>query len=89
MTVIAVVFEPDASLGHDPMDEAKMDRRQGVLINGNEDFLLIHRQWDERFTNGSRMSVWSGGAWESMGIDDLMPICRLLDGNGLTDGDEP
>ena len=88
MTTILLVFEPDASLGHDPMDEARIERRQGHIIQGHEDFLVVHRQWDERFQNGSRMSVWSGGAWENMSLDDLMPICRLLDENGIPEDDE-
>lgn len=83
-SMLLMVFEPDAGLGTDPLDEAKEPRRQGWAIDiSREDFLLVHREWGEQFQNGSRMNIWSGGAWESLSLDGLMPMLSALDENEI------
>jgi hypothetical protein len=67
---VAVVFEPDPDLGHDPMDETKETRRLGVFIDSDkEDVLLVHRRYGEQFKEGIRTDIYASGVWENVDLD--------------------
>ena len=79
--MLLMVFEPDETLGTDPLDHADEPRRQGWAINmAQEDFVLVHREWGDQFEGGSRTHVWKGGMWEEADMDALI---EHLDRNEL------
>jgi hypothetical protein len=64
---IAIVFEPDASLGVDPLDPHESPRRQGVFLDSDKlDILLVWREMGEQFEDGSLTHVVSSGVWENI-----------------------
>jgi len=66
--LIALVFEPDSSLGTDPLDSAQLPRRLGEWFDtasGIDTFLVV-REYSDAFKGGSRTHVWSSGAWENV-----------------------
>jgi hypothetical protein len=76
---IALVFEPNPELGHDPLDPHKRPYRLGEFFDSDErDVLLLVRQWDEKFEGGSETQVYSSGTWESIDGDQVEAILDEL-----------
>lgn len=63
---VAVVFDPDPSLGPDPLDEAKQPRRIGEFIGPDQDALLVWREYGDAFEDGCRTHVIGQGIWENV-----------------------
>ena len=83
---VALVFDPDPSLGSDPLDEAEQPRRLGEFIDSDQDALLVWREYGEAFEDGYRTHVIGQGIWESVTLDQmeraLTVIGRLPEGDG-------
>lgn len=76
---IAVVFDPDPSLGTDPRDLAEQPRRLGEFIDGNAvDVLLVWREYGDAFPGGSRSHVLSSGAWENLHGKQIRKVLTQL-----------
>ena len=69
---LAIVFEPDDSLGYDPLDDAKEARRLGIFIDSDkEDVILIHRRYGDQYEGGNRTDIYSSGIWENVTLDQM------------------
>jgi hypothetical protein len=67
---VAIVFDPDPDLGHDPLDPAKEPRALGMFIDSDkDDVLLVHRRYGEQYEDGIRTDIYVSGVWENVDID--------------------
>lgn len=76
---VAIVFGPNPDLGTDPLDDAKMPRREGVVISPTEDCIVIWREWGEQFDGGSRTHCVSQGAWENLSLSDFETMLEAIE----------
>ena len=75
---ISLVFEPDPSLGVDPLDDHAETRSLGLFIDtSEEDVLLLRRRFGEQYEDGSLTEIWASGVWENIGPEQ---ITAVLDG---------
>lgn len=74
---VAVVFDPDPSLGYDPEDVHQRPRRLGEFWDtDNLDMLLLVRQYGDKFEDGSETQVFATGIWENV---DLAAVREAVD----------
>lgn len=67
----------------DARDPAKQPLRLGWHIGGDEDFIVIHREWGEQFQDGVRTHLWSGGIWHSMTVEDVVRALAVIEDPSL------
>ena len=76
---LAVVFDPDPSLGTDPLDSKNQPRRLGEWWDSSKvDVFLVVREFGEQFDDGARTHVYSSGAWENIQSKAIKKILGKL-----------
>lgn len=76
---LAVVFEPDASLGTDPKDKHDTPRKLGEFLDTDDvDVLLIWREYGDQFDGGSRTHTIPTGVWEHITTDQVTDVLDRL-----------
>ena len=77
---VAIVFEPDPDLGHDPLDETEEPRRLGIFIDSmTEDVLLMHRRYGEQFSDGYRTDIYASGIWENVTVEQVEQAMGIIE----------
>lgn len=75
---VSMVFDPLPDLGPDPKDDtARQPRRLGYYFEGDDDFIIMHREWGGEFPGGSRTHVWCGGSWQHITQDQISAIIQV------------
>lgn len=77
---VALVFDPDDSLGPDPLDDKAQPRRLGEWWDTDDsiDLLLVVREYGDQFDGGSRIHIYPAGAWEHVTPKGLRKILDRL-----------
>lgn len=68
---VAIVFDPDPSLGFDPLDSLEKPRRLGELLDDKADVLVAWREYDDALEDGYRTHVIGQGIWENVTLEQL------------------
>lgn len=76
---ITLVFDPDPDLGSDPNDPHQRPYQLGEFFDSDKcDVMLLVRQWDEKFQDGSETQVFSSGTWENVEPSQIEEILDQL-----------
>jgi hypothetical protein len=76
MSQVLIVFGPDDEC-IDPEDALAAPRRHVEVID--DDVIVIHRQYDDRFEGGVRTLIFSKGIWEAIDTPALRAMLEVID----------